>query len=71
MFRAFSAHHQELNDYSGRLWFYLNNNNKLKKLLHQFGDLFELNVILRCQNINAMWYDSFVQKHPHMKDGAF
>jgi hypothetical protein len=23
MFRAFSAHHQELNDCSGRLWFYL------------------------------------------------
>ena len=23
MFRAFSPHHQELNDYSGSLWFYL------------------------------------------------
>jgi hypothetical protein len=23
MFRAFSAHHQELNDYSSSLWFYL------------------------------------------------
>jgi hypothetical protein len=26
--------------------------NKLKKLLHQVGDLFDLNVKLRCQNVN-------------------
>jgi hypothetical protein len=27
--------------------------NKLKKLLHQVGDLFELNIKLRCQNVKG------------------
>jgi hypothetical protein len=29
-------------------------NNKLKKLLHQVGDLFELNVKRRCQKVNTI-----------------
>jgi len=68
-FGRFPAHHQELDDCSGSLWFYLRivmavvlcswsgrpagptTNWKLKKLLHQVGDLFELNVKLRCQKV--------------------
>ena len=82
---VFSAHHQELNDCSGSLWFYLGIvvtvvlyswsgrparpswwwvgkrpkhvelQTKVRiinwKLLHQVGDLFELNVKLWCQKV--------------------
>ena len=46
-FGHFPAHHQELNGCSGSLWFYLCI--VVIVVLHQIGDLFELNVKLRCQ----------------------
>jgi hypothetical protein len=36
-------------------------NNKLKKLLHQVGDLFELNGKLRCQKVNICF--DIIQKN--------
>jgi len=37
--------------------------NKLKKLLHQVGDLFELNIKLRCQKVNMLQYGGNVKKY--------
>ena len=66
-FGLFPADYQKLDDCSGSLWFYLRivvtvvlcswsgrQDNKLKKLLHQVGDLFELNLKLRCQKVNQI-----------------
>jgi hypothetical protein len=64
-FGRFPAHHQELNDCSGSLWFYLHivvtvmlcswsgrpAGPTTEKLLLQVGDLFELNVKLRYQKV--------------------
>jgi hypothetical protein len=78
-FGRFPAHHQELSDCSGSLWYYLrivvtvvlcswlnctmmHGLTNLKfyiyiychKLLHQVGDLFELNVKLRCEKLTSL-----------------
>ena len=62
-FGRFPAHHQEHNDCSGSLWFYLRIvvivvlcswSGRPEKLLHQVGDLFGLTVKLRCQKVKQI-----------------
>ena len=70
-FGRFPAHHQELNDCSGSLWFYLRI--VVTVVLcswsgrHQVGDLFELNVKLRCQKANVLISYQFLHNIPFQR----
>jgi hypothetical protein len=66
-FGRFPAHHQELNDCSGSLWFYLRIVVMVmlcslsgRPVGRPAGYLFELNVNLRCQKINAPFCEKVI-----------
>jgi hypothetical protein len=79
-FGRFPTHYQELNDCSGSLWLYLRivvivvlcswSGRPAEKLLHQVGDLFELNVKLRCQKVKTVTASptGIVNKYNNMRN---